>query len=94
MHSSHDQLVPFLPLVQNDFGIIDSVVIQPAHLLLLHVNAAVAAVARKRFISTCIIVGEIRPNAIIRAPPAIVEEVTARVVLHRVIDFRIGIPES
>src|SRR6185503_18003057 len=77
---SHDQLVPFLPLVQNDFGIINSVMIQPAHLLLLHVNAAVTTVARERFISTCIIVGEIRSHAIIGPPPTIVEEVATGVI--------------
>src|SRR5579864_619074 len=71
--------------------------IEPGHIARIHVNAAVTAVVVE---GGCAVgrsrvgMGEVVPWAIDTSPPAIVEEVAARMVLHGVLDRRGRIPEG
>ena len=68
--------------------------IQPRYIIGIHVHASVTAVACVRLITGCIIVGEIHPWPVVCPPPAIMKEVTASMILHRILDRRRWIPES
>src|SRR5215472_17408298 len=80
-------------LIENHAGVIVSVCVEPARLILPHVDAAVASVSCKCLVTAAVIVREVRSRTIIRSPPAIVEVVATPVVLHRVVDLGVRIPE-
>src|SRR5713226_3585308 len=67
--------------------------IQPGYIVGIHVDTTMAAVSVKRGGAGWIPMGEIHTGAIDAAPPAIVKEVAARVIFHRILDRRRRIPE-
>src|SRR5215469_12081818 len=67
--------------------------VEPGRLVLPHIDTAMAAVSCKRLVTATIVVWVVRSRAIIGSPPAIMEEVAAPVILHRIVDLGIGIPE-
>src|SRR5579875_543099 len=81
-------------LVENDLSIIGTVGIEPGDITLGHIDTTMAAVARERFVPTGVIVREVRAGAVVGTPPAVMEEVTTGMVLHRVVDLCVRIPES
>src|SRR5262249_48909287 len=80
-------------LVEYHTGVVVRMCVEPGRLLLLHIDTAVAAVSCERLVTATIKVWVIRSRAIIGPPPAIMEKVATPVILHRVVDLGIGIPE-
>src|SRR5215472_3913242 len=80
-------------LVEYHASVVARVCVEPARLILLHIDTAVASVSCKRLVTAAVIVREVRSRTIIGSPPAVVEVVAAPVVLHRVVDVGIRIPE-
>ncbi len=91
-HSRESARPPLL--VEYHTGVVVRMCVEPGRLLLLHIDTAVAAISCEHLVTAAIIVWVIRSRAIIGSPPAIMEEVAAPVVLHRVGDLGIGIPEA
>src|SRR5579885_2034772 len=69
-------------------------VIEPGDITWVHVDTAMTAIAIKGRCSRWIAVREIHPRTVNASPPAIVEEVSADMVFHRILDRRWRIPES
>src|SRR5947209_15974816 len=82
-----------LHLIHNHCCPVPCVGIQPCSLVLLHINATMTA-RTCELLTTWIVVREVCTWAIVVSPPAVMEKVTIVVVLHRVINLRIGIPEG
>src|SRR5260370_6763070 len=80
-------------LVNDHTCVIVGVRIEPACLVLLHVDAAVAAIACKCLVPTSIVMWEVSTGTIIGPPPAIMEVEAAPMVLHREVNIGIGVPE-
>ena len=85
----------FARLLVDDHGCsVSCVVVQPVCIIGEHIDAAVAAIAGKRFIPAAVIVGEVGTNTVISTPPAVMKEVAAIVVFHGIINFGGWIPEG
>ena len=81
-------------LINGYNGIPVCMVVYPGSLVLLHVDAAMAAVARESLVTSNIIVRELRAWPIVHAPPGIMYEETAPVIKNRVVNVRGRVPEG
>src|SRR5258708_6861139 len=79
-------------LIDCDLRVPISIGVHPGRVVLLHVDAAVAAITCERLVAPNIVVRELRAGAKVHAPPGIVYEETAPVIQNRVMNRRIGIP--
>src|SRR5260370_23372493 len=67
--------------------------VQPGHIVRIHINAAMTPIIIILGGTRGISVWKVFPRPIAISPPAIVEEVAASVILHRILDSRRWIPE-
>ncbi len=79
-------------LIDDDRGIRVSVGIEPGCFVLLHVDAAVAAIIVEGVGTGGVIVWELRARAEVVAPPCIVDEEATPVIEDRIVNRCIGIP--
>ena len=85
----------FARLLVDDHGCsVSCVVVQPVCIVREHIDAAVAAIAGKRFITAAVVVGKVGTNTVISTSPAVMKEVAAIMVFHGVINFGGWIPEG
>ena len=81
-------------LINGYDGVPVRMAVYPGSLVQLHVDTAVAAIAREGLVTARIVVRELRAWTIIDSPRGVVYEETTPVIKNRVVDVRWWIPEG